>query len=484
MKKEELLYDAIFIGLRTDRDTIYSRLSKATRNLWEYGDISSTQYTYKDLSLVAGTYIISALVTSADTDSSVSAVVFANGDVSNSVGSVTLDRGSRKSASVTLSGSCTRVYFFASTSSSTSASDTFSFKDIQIEIGNYLTPYIDHFSANDKTVREKVANDTVIGKKIGKKYNGSFDSYESPSYIPTVKKNERYYFNCNITTLGTIAFGLYNTSLSDLLNRVTVDSTNLTVYDDDGTSNVYAHGLTIAHNLTILIENDSAYNAVITLISDGEIFKKTGVPWNRKYYGRLYARELNGADISNVTMGWLCKDINKDIWMFGDSYFSWTDRWFYYFHQYGYDDNVLMDAYSGEGSVDSLASLYKLLSISTPKCIVWCLGMNDGSDSGAPSATWLNNITMVTDVCEKLGIALILATIPTVPTVNNEYKNAWVKASGYRYIDFANAVGAQADGTWFSGMLSNDGVHPTEKGAKALFAQVIADLPEVMITDY
>ena len=84
---------------------------------------------------------------------------------------------------------------------------------------------------------------------------------------------------------------------------------------------------------------------------------------------------------------------------------------------------------------------------------------------------------------ENLEIQLVLATIPTVPTINNEYKNDYVRNSGYRYIDFANAVGAQADGTWFSGMLSDDGIHPTDNGAKALFGEAIIDLPELTIKD-
>ena len=70
-----------------------------------------------------------------------------------------------------------------------------------------------------------------------------------------------------------------------------------------------------------------------------------------------------------------------------------------------------------------------------------------------------------------------------MPTVNNEAKNAWVKASGYRYIDFAKAVGADGTGAWYSGMLSGDNVHPTAKGAKALYTQVLIDLPEITISN-
>ena len=84
-------------------------------------------------------------------------------------------------------------------------------------------------------------------------------------------------------------------------------------------------------------------------------------------------------------------------------------------------------------------------------------------------------------ICEEKGITPILSTVPCTPTVNNYYKNEWVKKSGYRYIDFARAVGGEEIGSgWFDGMLHTDQVHPNELGAKALYAQVIADLPEIL----
>ena len=40
----------------------------------------------------------------------------------------------------------------------------------------------------------------------------------------------------------------------------------------------------------------------------------------------------------------------------------------------------------------------------------------------------------------------------------NSFKNEVVKASGYKYIDFASAVGATEQGSpWLAGMLSGDG---------------------------
>ena len=44
-----------------------------------------------------------------------------------------------------------------------------------------------------------------------------------------------------------------------------------------------------------------------------------------------------------------------------------------------------------------------------------------------------------------------------------------------------HAVGADVNVNWYGDMLSSDKIHPSEDGARALFAQVIQDFPEVMV---
>lgn len=74
-----------------------------------------------------------------------------------------------------------------------------------------------------------------------------------------------------------------------------------------------------------------------------------------------------------------------------------------------------------------------------------------------------------------------------MPSRKHENKDNYVRESGYRYIDFAKAVGATVDGqgnvTWYDGMLDTDNIHPTAKGAIALFNMAIATAPE-MTYDY
>ena len=161
----------------------------------------------------------------------------------------------------------------------------------------------------------------------------------------------------------------------------------------------------------------------------------------------------------------------------------------------------MLNAHPGEASTVALNNLNKLLEIDTPKEIVWCMGMNDPDSDSAVNSTWKSKLDDVIAICEEKGIKLILATIPTVVGGYNQdtqshnvgihkYKNSIVRASGYRYIDFDSAVGAnETTGEWFNNGQENDmlegygqkrgRIHPTTYGALALYHQAIADCPEL-----
>lgn len=307
-------------------------------------------------------------------------------------------------------------------------------------------------------------------------------SLSMPDYANTIKKKERIMFTADITSFSSIEIGMKRYSANTKVNRISIDATNFTVYPYTGAGVSYPHGLTIKNNIQVILEVTAIYGVNITIVSNGARFQG-GYQWNRRYLDYPFAESV-GSTLTNCTLSWSCTDLCKDIWMFGDSYFGYTDKWFYYFHQAGYDENVLMDAYPGEDSATSLASLKNLLKIGKPQRIIWCLGMNDGADSPTyPSAGWMDGITELLTICAENNIEVILSTIPTVPTIDHEQKNYYVRnVLGKQYIDFANAVGAQSDGTWYDGMLSADGVHPTDAGAKALYMAVVTDAPQVMIS--
>lgn len=283
----------------------------------------------------------------------------------------------------------------------------------------------------------------------------------------------------NISTLSSIIVGFKRPD-NEVNEQVEITPTEL-IYSFYGGTRTYSveHGLTISDNLVVLVRKYIANTGDETSKFEVKIMNEQG-SFIKEWSGIMY----NSTPFVKSTGGCVCKAIagieNKDIWIFGDSYLSCIPRrWIYYLFKNNYGSKCLVDAHPGEGSARAYQSLLYLLKVSKPKYIIWCLGMNDGTDSTTPSSTWLEYMEKVKEICKENFISLIMATIPTVPDINHEAKNAFVKDSGYQYVDFAFAVGADSSGEWHTGMLSTDEVHPTEKGAKALYNQCVCDVPQL-----
>lgn len=268
----------------------------------------------------------------------------------------------------------------------------------------------------------------------------------------------------------------------DIVNYVNVTSTELIVWSvnfGSPTETRINHNLTITNNIQLNVDIINGSGCNITLISNGEEFE-----WSTDF-NKMQVTFLS-VDVSNATdlsISYAINEILKDNWIFGDSYVSTSnERWIYYLYGSNYN-NYLVDGYSGENSPNSLISLKTLLKTYTPKNVCWFLGMNDGGDTdlSTPSSSWLNALNEVIELSKVYGFNLILSTTPTVPSVYNEGKNYYVRNSRLQYVDFARSVGADSNGNWFTGMLSADNVHPTSKGAIALYGQFINDFPQIKI---
>lgn len=307
-----------------------------------------------------------------------------------------------------------------------------------------------------------------------------------------LRKNSRLMFVGEIASYGQLEIG-YATGENGSgtkYNRFLIGPNIITAYTYYDYSQSAMHQAdTVQHNLAIsagnvevIIEELADDKCKLTLGNNGNSFVHTFDGWVRNNRLSPYVT-ANWSIFGKSFLSWTCKDFNKNIWLFGDSYTAFEpERWAYYLEQNGYADNVLISSFPGAWSSTNIVSFETLLKYATPKYAVWAMGMNDGGDSSsAPSANWVTGRDDFLELCENKHITPIFCTIPTVPTVNNEQKNAWVRGSGYRYIDFAKAVLASSSGSWGTGMLSGDGVHPTVNGAKALYYQVLTNFPEIMI---
>lgn len=238
--------------------------------------------------------------------------------------------------------------------------------------------------------------------------------------------------------------------------------------------------LEIEDFVTVLINRDSQGNGVFVVITTKGGMKKFEMPSLGGDNGTVFASPL-GCELENCKLNYVADGYAAPIWVFGDSYigYTWHGRWPYYLYADGFS-NILIAGYAGMNTQSGLSDFKVAIERGTPIYAVWCLGMNNGDKTEEPDPDWLSATEEFLGICKEKGITPILSTIPSTPVVYNEPKNIWVRNSGFRYIDFNRAVGADKDRAWYPGMLSTDKVHPDVNGAVALYSQVLIDFPEIM----
>ena len=365
------------------------------------------------------------------------------------------------------------------------------------------TEYIEYVSAEYKgkasfishDMEEKISDISIENLQNLRRCKGGFVASGNLSedvVFPnnSVNANYRIVVNAKITTLGTIRIGRKTNSTS--YGYFEIDATEIRWFSTETTPiKTYEHGLTIGSECTIIIETNKnpangyrRYEHKLTLISGGVAYTTENIVINNFSKGKTCYIHAGNSSVS-VIASMTFYNANKAVYAFGDSYLTWSDsRWVYYLYNDGLADNILTDAYSGRGSADALESFKNLESVGNPSYILWLMGMNDPDSADAVNSAWKTAYDYVSDYCDKNHIELILATIPEVSNsaYRNDKKNAIVRTSGRRYVDFAKAVNAETVGaSWYDGMLSEDGVHPTTKGAMTLYDRILVDFQEIMI---
>lgn len=269
------------------------------------------------------------------------------------------------------------------------------------------------------------------------------------------------------------------------LHSFEVNATNVVLTGYGATPLVTVpHGLTISDTISILIENDTdEKTSLIRVSSKGAEFSYT-TPFEFNVGKGAWTVISDGSTLSNCVFSWTSKVINTGLWLFGDSYFSfYTTRWTYYLIRDGFADHCMLNGFAGENSLEAIDGLKNLIKTTVPKIVVWCLGMNDPDTGSAVNSNWKSAFDTVVNLQKQYGFELILYTVPTTPSINNDYKNTIIRASGFRYIDIDSAVRIDGTRNWISGALADDEVHPTAEGAKIIYYKVLADLPEIMSRD-
>lgn len=144
------------------------------KNLYSGGDQSFTKFVDVTLEkeLPPGTYTVSAVVTSTDTDHATCLVGFLGGSSDGGNANKTLARDKRSAVVVTISNPVKIIRFSASVGLDASEGDTATWKDIQIEAGDKATdyePYVGGMSSPNPEYPQEIKKVVLSSaKSVGK----------------------------------------------------------------------------------------------------------------------------------------------------------------------------------------------------------------------------------------------------------------------------------------------------------------------------
>ena len=184
----------------------------AGKNLFPEQNVSGTLVSSFSFALPAGTYVVSALPTSSDTDDTQCAVNILHNNTSLAIGY--LNRGTRNSATLTISSESNTINFYAAKTYAKSTGDTFSFMDVMICLSTATDPTVyapyenicpisGWTGANIKTWKGKNLFNKELPLEYGSYINdsGSLTDntyYGHSEYYTEVKPNTHYVFSGGI----------------------------------------------------------------------------------------------------------------------------------------------------------------------------------------------------------------------------------------------------------------------------------------------
>lgn len=347
--------------------------------------------------------------------------------------------------------------------------------------GNTLPPYTPYDVIESDVQIPKIPS--IMGKNGEVSTSASIGNYDyiyCPSFPYYLKKNVAISFYAEFSAFNNIKIGKgYNTYRGDWFEISTSSVIRHHYEDSDVTKSTDAHGLTISDYIMVNIFFDADGVFHVTVNSKSGTFTKSYATDYNVFSGKVFMRNGNSTNMVNARLSVSSIDTKKSVWLLGDSYLGLTsDRVCKYLKDYGYWDGYLVSSLAGASTQMMSEELSRLLAFGVPKYLIIYTGINDST------ADYETYIDVIAKLCDIYGIELILNKVPSTPTRDKTDIDAYVVASGYRYIDSYSAVGVDSENAWYTGFLSDDNVHPTALGAQALAMRAIVDVPELMQYGY
>lgn len=353
------------------------------------------------------------------------------------------------------------------------------------------------FSGNLSVYQDYVDKEFFVDgvKKIGC-YDFTSSIVKDTSYIPSVPRiHDNFILQVEIIgEIDDVYVGMGYLKNQGLWLEITPTKVYMKGGYGDSQLAEYTHNLTLGTTTIVRIwRNDYENNLNFSIHTEKMDYFKNTYEVTGQFAGQVFVRNVADSDKNLSVVGsYSIKRVSADVWIWGDSYCGCHTNvcWPYHLIQMGVKSFFIQEE-NGISAYDAYDDLEKVFTLnSTPKLLVWAIGMNNSSDSGGvPPSMWVTKTDAVVKWCRDNNIKLALVTIPTIPTKDNSAKNSYIRSlvgNDIVVVDAAAAVEEEGTTTWkFYGtnraFLSSDGIHPSAFGAMAIAAEVLRKLPEIAI---
>ena len=251
----------------------------------------------------------------------------------------------------------------------------------------------------------------------------------------------------------------------------------------------------------VSIEKDSVNKQVITIynaLSPTTVITETieATPTSdenlytgqTRCWGGVYFQCKSGTvNVYNIQMYSTAPTYPK-IAVWGDSYVESMGRnpacGYAYLLKQALNGKVFLSGHGGATTADLMRRFPVEINTCSPQYIIFNIGVNDSFHVDAE--IYKANINSLIAMAKSVNAEPILITTPKINdgTLNNttwiQSVNAWVRASGYRYIDIALALSTGVETYQDLTKYVADKTHPNLLGGQAIFNSIKANLPDLL----
>ncbi len=340
----------------------------------------------------------------------------------------------------------------------------------------FLGWYLDKdFTGAASTIGARASNLSVYARWADVEYTEivkgqSVNSENSAITLSTSAANGSfvYTFTANVTSFaddGVIYIGRGFETLDGSYVKITKDKVYVYTNGETLSEQEYTHTREMLNYIVVNITVGNSSTRVEFITANGTS-SFGNVAWSGRN-GEIFFKAEN-AEFDNATFGWYAESFKQNVWIIGDETIGTADDTVYT-HQltaYGYGNYLAISA-KGLDSEAALECFKEAVAIRKPIYAIWSFRTDSSED-------YDENTVAFVAYCKDNGIIPVLTTQASTADFDNTERNAAVKASGERYIDF-DAM------TNYDDVLSN--YNYTVQGAKMLFARFMADFPEIICAE-